>query len=60
MLICLHIQMKNYLECVTRGYLGEDIAPQEKALIDKFANIPDDIDKALKYYFETERDLMEP
>ena len=59
MLICLHTQMYQYINCVSRGYLGE-ITPEEKVIIDKFNNSMLDVANVLKQYFEKERDLMEP
>lgn len=58
MLLGAYIQMKNYLECVERGYLG-DLEDFEKELVQEMKKNVISIEKVLWDYFDKEASILE-
>lgn len=58
MLLSLYVSMKNYLECLERGYLGE-ISPFEKSLADEMKDTLLKMESACLDYFKEEGRIIE-
>ena len=57
MLLGVHMQIKNYLNCVECGYLGK-LLNDEQEMMKELKNTKESMEKVLKYYFDTEERLM--
>ncbi len=57
MLMGVYVQMKTYLDCIERHYLGE-LAPYEVELIEGMKKNMESIEKTLWDYFHKEEKLM--
>lgn len=58
MLMGLYVQMKNYTECLERGYLGE-VSDKEKKLTDNMKDTLLEMDQICWNYFEEEGKIIE-
>lgn len=57
MLLGAYTQLKNYLDCVDRGYLGV-LKEEEKEMIKELKKTRLSMEKVLKYYFDKEESLV--
>lgn len=57
MLLSIHVQMKNYLECINRNYLGEMDAT-EKKLIEEIESTIKTMEKTLEHYSFQEAEIL--
>lgn len=53
MLLGVYTQLKNYLDCIDRGYLG-NLKETEQKLVNELKGTRKSIEKVLKYYFDKE------
>ena len=59
MLLAVHMQLRNYLDCADHGYLGT-LSPMEQDLMKDLKNTRNSVEKLLKYYFDKEESLAHP
>lgn len=59
MLLGVYVQMKNYLECVEHGYLGQ-MEKFEETLVKELKNNLDSMEEVLWGYFDKEESIMNP
>lgn len=59
MLLAVHMQLRNYLDCVNHGYLGA-LGEMEKETLKELENARNSVEKLLKYYFDKEESLAHP
>lgn len=57
MLLSMYVPMKNYLECLERGYLG-NIEEFEKPLVAELKKNCSSIEKVLWDYFDKEGNIL--
>lgn len=57
MLLSTYVQIKNYLECVDRNYLGE-MDTTESQLIETLRRMVDTIEKTLSHYSFKEAEIL--
>jgi hypothetical protein len=58
MLIGIYVQMNNYFECLSRGYLGE-LDPKETILLEDLKKTMVNVEKVMEGYFDSESKIME-
>ena len=54
-----YVQLKNYLDCVERGYLGV-LLPDEQDMVKELKKTTQSMENTLKYYFDTEERMINP
>jgi hypothetical protein len=57
MLSGVHMQLKNYLNCVECGYLGK-LLNDEAEMLQNLKKAKESMEEVLKYYFDIEERLL--
>jgi hypothetical protein len=57
MLSGVYVQIKNYLDCVDRDYLGK-MNQSEQTLVDEMKNFNKSMEKMLREYFHKEEKIL--